>query len=230
MPLIEVKNLSKDFVVGKDRIRILKDINVDIDEKKFVILFGPSGCGKSTLLHTILGLEKPTSGTVTINNIKLETKSEDQLSDFRLNNIGIVYQRPDWVRSLNVLENLSFPLAVKGERKKERMDKALTLLKEFDLIDRAYFRPAELSGGQQQKVEIARALVNDPKILIADEPTGNLDTNSAAKVMDLFKNLNEKRNLTIIMVTHNMEYVQYASQTIYMRDGKVLSGTGQFLA
>ena len=229
-PLITIKNLNKEFPIGRDKIHILKDVSIDIDEDKFVILFGPSGCGKSTLLHTMIGLEKPTSGTVSIANIDLHDKTEDELSDFRLEKIGIVYQRPDWIRSLTVVENISFPLAVKGVSKNERVEKALKLLKQFDLVERAYFKPTELSGGQQQKVEIARALINDPEILVADEPTGNLDTNSAAKVMQMFKDLNEKHNLTIIMVTHNMEYVQYASQTVYMRDGKILSGTEQFLS
>lgn len=226
---IEVKNVIKDFRVGKEPIRILKNVSLQINKKQFAVLLGPSGSGKSTLLHTILGLEKPTSGRIKIGGVYIETKKPDELARFRLQRVGIVYQKSDWVRSLTVLENVAFPLAIIGVPKKKRLEKAMKLLKQFGMDVRANFKPTELSGGQQQKVQIARALINDPELLIADEPTGNLDTESAEKVMKTFKDLNEKNNLTIIMVTHNMEYLHFASQTIYLRDGKILSGTEQFL-
>jgi putative ABC transport system ATP-binding protein len=229
-PLIIVKNVIKEFRLGKEPVRILKDVSLEIQPEQFVIILGPSGSGKSTLLHTLLGLEHPTSGQVTIANERLDQKKPDDLARFRLNRIGIVYQKSDWIRSLTVLDNVAFPLAILGVKRKEREARALALLKQFDMDQRAKFIPSELSGGQQQKVQLARALVNDPSILIADEPTGNLDTESAEKVMQTFKRLNEEKKLTIIMVTHNMEYVHYASQTIYVRDGKVLSGTGTFLS
>ncbi|MFA6512261.1 MAG: ABC transporter ATP-binding protein [Patescibacteria group bacterium] len=227
-PIIEITNLIKEFHVGGEPIRILKDVSVSIDRGKFVILFGPSGSGKSTLLHSMLGLEKPTSGSVRIEDAYFEKMNPNEIARFRLAKIGIVYQRPDWIRSINVMENVAFPLAIKGVSRSKRNQKALDLLKSFKLEHRAYFEPTELSGGQQQKVEIARALITDPSIIVADEPTGNLDTESAENAMNLFKRLNEEKGITIIMVTHNMEYVSYASQTIYMRDGVILSGTGQF--
>ncbi len=229
-PLITVKNVIKDFRVGKEPIRILKDVSLEILPQQFVILLGPSGSGKSTLLHTLLGLEHPTSGLVSIAGERLDQKKPDDLARFRLRRIGIVYQKSDWIRSLTVLENVAFPLAIMGVRRKEREERAMILLKQFGMDVRANFRPTELSGGQQQKVQIARALVNNPSILVADEPTGNLDTESAERVMQTFKGLNEEKKLTIIMVTHNMEYVHYATQTIYVRDGKILSGTGTFLS
>lgn len=228
-PYIFAKNLIKEFHVGKEPIRILKDVSVEIQKQQFVILLGPSGSGKSTLLHTILGLEKPTSGQIKIDSISLQDKKPDQLARFRLSKIGIIYQRSDWIRSLNVQENVAFPLAIQGVKKNERNQRALELLKQFNMDHRAKFRPTELSGGQQQKVQIARALINRPEILVADEPTGNLDTESAEKVMQTFKDLNKNKKLTILMVTHNMEYLHFASQTIYIRDGKILSGTDQFL-
>ncbi|MFH1207332.1 MAG: ABC transporter ATP-binding protein [Patescibacteria group bacterium] len=229
-PLIIVKNVVKEFRLGKEPVRVLENVSLEILPEQFVILLGPSGSGKSTLLHTLLGLEHPTSGQVTIAGERLDLKKPDQLARFRLNRIGIVYQRSDWIRSLTVLDNVAFPLAILGIRRRERETRALALLKQFNMDQRAKFLPSELSGGQQQKVQIARALVNNPSILVADEPTGNLDTESAEKVLQTFKVLNEKKKLTIIMVTHNMEYIHYASQTIYVRDGKILSGTGTFLS
>ncbi|PIS40926.1 MAG: macrolide ABC transporter ATP-binding protein [Candidatus Kerfeldbacteria bacterium CG08_land_8_20_14_0_20_43_14] len=229
-PLITLKNVTKEFRFGKEPMRILRDVSLEIQPEQFAILLGPSGSGKSTLLHTLLGLEHPTSGQIIIANERLDLKKPDDLARFRLSRIGIIYQKSDWIRSLTVLDNVAFPLAILGIRRKEREARAMALLKQFGMDQRAKFIPSELSGGQQQKVQIARALVNNPTILVADEPTGNLDTESAEKVMQTFKKLNEEKKLTIIMVTHNMEYVHYASQTIYVRDGKVLSGTGTFLS
>ena len=148
----------------------------------------------------------------------------DQLARFRLKAYGVVYQRPDWIKALNVIQNISFPLAIANKLNQETVNKCNDLLKRFGLEDHANYAPAELSGGQQQKVEIVRSLVLDPEIIIADEPTGNLDTDSAEKVMNIFMGLNRDLKKTLIMVTHNIEYVRYATHTIYMRDGRVLEG------
>ncbi|MFH1598256.1 MAG: ABC transporter ATP-binding protein [Patescibacteria group bacterium] len=220
--IIVVEKLNKDFTVGKNEIRILKEVNVKIRPREFTVILGPSGCGKSTLLNTILGLESPTTGRVWVDGYELTDKKVDELCDYRLNKLGVVYQRPDWIKSLSVLQNTAFPLTIKGVPKKEREAKALKLLEQFDIADHAYYSPTELSGGQQQKVELARSLINDPSILVADEPTGNLDSESAEKVMEIFKKLNEEQKLNIIMVTHNIDYVRYATRTIYMKDGQIL--------
>jgi putative ABC transport system ATP-binding protein len=226
--IIVVEKLNKDFKVGKNNIRILKEINVKIRPHEFTVILGPSGCGKSTLLNTILGLERPTTGRIVVDGYDLSDKTVDDLCDFRLNKIGVIYQRPDWIRSLNVLQNTAFPMALRNAPKKEREEKAMELLKKFDIADHAYYSPTELSGGQQQKVELARSLINDPSILVADEPTGNLDSESAEKVMDIFKKLNEDNKLNVIMVTHNIDYVRYATRTIYMKDGQVLEKVASY--
>lgn len=223
-PIIELKNIIKEFRVGRTMIRVLKDISVKIFPEEFVIILGPSGSGKSTLLNTIIGLEIPTSGSVVVEGKDLTKMSLDQLAQFRLRSFGVVYQRPDWIRALNVVQNVAFPLAIASFSQGESNQKAHELLKRFGMDDHADYSPTELSGGQQQKVEIARSLIMDSNIIIADEPTGNLDTDSAEKVMGIFEGLRKDFHKTVIMVTHNMEYVRYATQTIYVRDGRVLTG------
>lgn len=223
-PIIEIKNLNKDFRVGKNYIRVLREINLAIWPRQFCVILGPSGCGKSTLLNSILGLERPTTGKIIVKGEELTRKKDDALARFRFNKFGVVYQRPDWIKSINVLQNVAFPLAISNIPKKEREERSWQLLKRFGIDDHAYYQPNELSGGEQQKVTIARALINNPAILIADEPTGNLDTDSAQRVLAIFKELNEQQKVTIIMVTHNLEYVSYATNTIYMKDGRILTG------
>ncbi|USN53613.1 MAG: ABC transporter ATP-binding protein [Candidatus Nomurabacteria bacterium] len=227
-PIIELKNIIKEFRVGKNTIRVLKDINARIEPQEFIIILGPSGSGKSTLLNTIIGLERPTSGQVLVANEDLTTLSSDKLAAFRLQNYGVVYQRPDWIKALNIVQNVAFPLAIANHSMTEAIPKAIELLKRFGMDDHAEYAPSELSGGQQQKCEIARSLIMDPDIVIADEPTGNLDTDSAERVMNIFTELREKDKKTVIMVTHNIEYVRYATHTIYVRDGRVLEGEQSF--
>ncbi len=229
-PLLEVVDVQKKFVVGKNVIHVLKDINISIYPEEFIVILGPSGSGKSTVLNTLLGLEPPTSGHVILGGIDLTTKKPDKISKIRYSKIGIVFQRPEWVRSLTVVQNVELPMAINNEDKKKRHEIAMQRLREIGMDDHADYFPTELSGGQQQKVTIARALVHDPGIIIADEPTGNLDSKSADRVMNLFKELNEKFKKTIILVTHNIDYVRYASSTIYIRDGRVIQGSEQFLS
>jgi putative ABC transport system ATP-binding protein len=223
-PIIELKNVIKEFKVGPTVIRVLKDISLKIYPEEFIIILGPSGSGKSTLINTIIGLEIPTSGTVMVEGKDLTKLSIDELATFRLTSYGVVYQRPDWIKALNVVENVAFPLAVANQPYPTSLKKAHELLQRFGLDDHASYSPVELSGGQQQKVEIARSLIMDSNIIVADEPTGNLDTDSAEKVMGIFEGLRTEMKKTIIMVTHNMEYVRYATHTIYVRDGRVLEG------
>lgn len=221
-PIIQVKNLHKSFKVGKNNIEILKDINLDIFEGEFVIILGPSGCGKSTLLNTLIGLEVPTSGQVKVRHQNLfDYRTEDQRSIFRRNNIGMVFQQSNWIKSLNVLENVEFPLRMSKFHRRQIKKRAANILDLLGMAEYAKYNPNELSGGQQQKVGMARALVSNPRIIVADEPTGNLDTITAADVMSVFKYINDESHRTIIMVTHNLDYEKYASKVVYMRDGKI---------
>lgn len=227
-PIIELQHVFKSFIVGKDNIAVLKDINLKVNQKEFIIILGYSGSGKSTLLNTILGLEPPTSGKIVINGEDITKISANKLARFRYRTYGIVFQRADWIRSLNVINNVAFPLAIVNTPRKKRMDLALKILNDIGIGDHANYYPTELSGGQQQKVCLARALITDPPIIVADEPTGNLDTDSAERVMQTFKDLNDNLQKTVIMVTHNVDYVRFGTRTIYIRDGKILEGTQSY--
>ncbi len=221
-PIISVNNLHKTFHVGKTDIEVLKNIDLDIYEGEFVIILGPSGCGKSTLLNTIIGLEAPTSGSVTIRkqNVFGNTTS-DQRSIFRRKNIGMVYQQSNWMQSLNVFENVEFPLRMTKLRNASIKKRAHNILDLMGMSEYEKYKPTELSGGQQQRVSMARALVTNPLIIVADEPTGNLDTITAADVMSIFKYINDESHRTVIMVTHNLDYEKYANKVVYMRDGAI---------
>lgn len=223
-PIIELKNVSKSFRLGRGgSVRVLKDINLAIYPREFVILLGPSGSGKSTLLNTMLGLEKPTTGEVFVRGRNITDLDADEMAEFRLRKFGVVYQRPDWIRSLNVRDNVALPLAIASIPRRYREDRATELLEKFDIGHRALYAPTELSGGQQQRASIARALINNPWIIMTDEPTGNLDSDAAERTMHIFKELNEESKRTVIMITHNIEYVHFATRTIYMRDGRILN-------
>lgn len=219
---VKIIDLNKTFRVGIQDVQILKKINLEIKVGDFAVIFGPSGCGKSTLLHVILGLEEPTSGKISILGQNLYSQwSEDERASFRKQNIGMVYQQPRWIRALNVVKNVAFPLSLLGEDKVARLTKAREMLKLVGMTEWAEYMPSELSSGQQQKVALARALITNPDILIADEPTGNLDYKSGQELMQILDNLNKKTNKTFLMVTHDLEYVKFAKTTIEMLDGQL---------
>lgn len=222
-PVIEVNDLYKDFEVGKGRVEVLKGINLKIYSGEFVIIFGPSGCGKSTLLNTLVGLETPTKGTVEVRGHDLYKMKADERATFRRKKYGIIYQQSNWIKSLNVLENVAFPLCVSGESDRKATQRARNLLHLFRLEEFERNLPTELSGGQQQRVSVTRALITNPWILIADEPTGNLDTISAADLMYALQFLNSELKRTVIMVTHNPDYEKYATAVIKMEDGQIKS-------
>lgn len=219
--VIDIRGITKVFRVKTQDVQVLKKINLEINEGAFSIIFGPSGCGKSTLLHIILGLEPPTTGTVHFFDFNFYAYTEDQRSEFRKNNVGMVYQQPNWIKSLTVLENVAFASSLLGFDKPKAKERAREVLKMVGMVGWADYLPTELSSGQQQKVSLARALVTDPKVIIADEPTGNLDYQSGVELMTLFKNL-ESQGKTIIMVTHNVENVDFATSVIQMFDGEVI--------
>jgi ABC-type lipoprotein export system ATPase subunit len=222
--LISVKNIEKNFLVGTQDVPVLKNISVDIKAEEFCVIVGPSGCGKSTLLHIILGLEEPTKGTVNFLQQDLYTnKDEDFRSVFRKKNIGMIYQQPNWIRSMTVLRNVAFPLLLLGMEETEAFAKAQKQLESVGLAEWSGYIPTELSSGQQQRIALARGLVNDPAVIIADEPTGNLDFDSGQAMMQLLFDLNQQQKKTIIMVTHDLEYLRFASSAIRLLDGKILA-------
>ena len=223
MPLIKIKSASVIYNERSDnQVNALLDASLEIESQEYVIIFGPSGCGKSTLLNVIAGLEKPTHGEIHIDNEDLNEMDADKLAKFHCTKIGMIFQAYNLLSSLSVRDNVILPQMFLGvNNRKNRRAKADKLLEKIGILGQADKIPGELSGGQQQRIGIARALINDQPILLADEPIGNLDSKSAQNVMDILKELNEKDKKTIIMVTHNPEYLDYAHRVFYMKDGKI---------
>lgn len=221
--ILKIKNVSKSFTVGKQQIQVIKDISFEVEDGDFLIIFGPSGCGKSTLLHTMLGLEPPTSGNIMMMDEDLYAgKSEDDRGDLRKKHIGMIYQQANWIKALNVIENVAFPLTLLGMENLDGIKKAMEKLEAVSMLNWANYQPTELSSGQQQRIAVARALVNNPQLIVADEPTGNLDFESGKAMMFLLSDLNQKMGKTIIMVTHDLEYLAYAKSAVSMLDGQVV--------
>jgi putative ABC transport system ATP-binding protein len=220
-PIIEFKGVYKSFKVGRGNVPVLKDISLEIFPGEFVIIFGPSGCGKSTLLNTLVGLEKPSLGKVLVRGEDLYSFDHDERTAIRRKKFGIVYQQPNWIKSLNVIENVAFPLCVMGKKEKDSLKRASNILNLFRLEEFLKSTPTELSGGQQQRVSVTRALITNPWVIVADEPTGNLDSVSAADLMYVFQFLNTESKRTVIMVSHNLAYEKYATKIIRMEDGKI---------
>jgi hypothetical protein len=217
--LIEIRGLKKYYKLGGNVIKALDGIDLDIEKGEFVALLGTSGSGKSTLLNMLAGLERPTKGTIKYGNISLTDLNEEQITKFRNLNIGFVFQSYNLLPYLSAWENVSLPLTFKGLNKEDRKKEAYKILKQVGLADRMDNRPNELSGGQQQRVSIARAFVGRPKIIFADEPTGNLDTKTSFEVMKLIKNITRENKQTFIMVTHDDEMTEFADKVLFMRDG-----------
>ena len=220
-PIITVSGLNKSYKVGKDNIPVLIDIDLEIFPGEFVVILGPSGCGKSTLFNTIIGLEPPTTGQVKVHGHNIYNLDEDNKILFRQKNFGVVHQQSNWIKALNVIENVALPLDAVGCHYRRSLDRAKSSLSMFGLDGYAKYKPTELSGGQQTKVAVCRALIASPSIIMADEPTGNLDTVSAVGVMKQFETLNKDFKNTIIMITHNPVYVEYATKVVNMMDGKI---------
>ncbi len=221
--IISTTDIEKKFHVGSQDIHILKGISISITKGDFVVIFGPSGCGKSTLLHIILGLEPPTSGSVNILGQELYSlPNEDARSAFRKSHIGMVYQQPNWIKSLTVIENVGFPMLLLGKAKDITTARASEVLKQVGMLEWANYRPTDLSSGQQQRIALARALVTDPEIIIADEPTGNLDYEGGQMLMQMLRDMSLKQGKTVVMVTHDLDYIKYAQSAIHIFDGKLM--------
>jgi putative ABC transport system ATP-binding protein len=222
-PIILISNLCKLYTMEGDVVvKALDDVSLDIMKGNFVITMGPSGSGKSTLMQILGGLDRPTSGVVNVDGFSIHEMDEREIAIYRRKKIGFVFQSFNLLPTMNALENVALPLRLNGIPKKERMQRASQLLAQVGLSDRLYHRPTELSGGQQQRIAIARALANDPPIILADEPTGNLDSNSGELVMELLKDLN-KNGKTIFVVTHDPRMERYADQVVRMFDGRIVT-------
>ena len=220
MSLVELRNVSKIYHLGGEEIRALDDLNLDIEAGEFISIIGPSGSGKSTLMHILGCLDTPTRGTLKLDGTEIQNASKKELARIRNQKIGFVFQFFNLLPRLNVLQNVELPMIYSGVSSRERQERSMAALKLVDLENRARHRPLQLSGGQQQRVAIARALVNNPKIVFADEPTGNLDSHTGEAILTLFRKLSEEGR-TIALVTHDPEIAAVTPRRIEIRDGKV---------
>lgn len=220
--IIEAKGIRKSFVDGTDVTEVLKGISFSVEEGEFVAIMGRSGAGKSTLLYQLSLLDVPTEGSIALTGKVVDALSLDEKTQFRLHTLGYVFQDYSLLPELTAIENIMVPLLMQGLSKKTAEGRALEALKSVNLEARKDNTPAELSGGEQQRVSIARAITHKPKILFADEPTANLDSFSSKTVMDIFKKLNKEEGLTIVMVTHELEYGKLADRIIRLSDGKIV--------
>lgn len=218
---VRTVELVKEFKMGKTIVSALKGVSFSIDEGSFFSIIGPSGSGKSTLLNLIGGLDKASRGKILVDSVDLAELNERELAQYRLKNVGFVFQFFNLVPTLTALKNVELPLVFAGVASRQRHLKAEEVLASVGLGNRLSHKPTELSGGEQQRVSMARALINEPQIILADEPTGNLDTQTGQEIMQLLGRLNTKGGKTIILVTHDLEVAQYADQIVHLRDGMV---------
>jgi len=219
--VVEAINLKKTYMLGKVPVEALRGVNLKVEEGEFISILGPSGSGKSTLLNLIGALDKPTDGKVLIDNVDVSTLNENELAGLR-RKIGFVFQFFNLIPRLTALQNVELPMAIAGLGREDRRRRAAELLEIVGLADRMNHKPTELSGGEQQRVAIARALANNPRFLLMDEPTGNIDSKNAYEIIQLIKRLNREKGVTIIMVTHDQQLAAEADRTAYMLDGLIV--------
>jgi putative ABC transport system ATP-binding protein len=222
MPLIEMTSITKNYEMGEAMVHALRGIDLRVDGAEFLAIVGPSGSGKSTLMNLVGCLDRPSSGEYYLDGKKVDDLGDDQLARIRNKSIGFVFQTFNLLPRTNCLHNVELPLLYSSVSRKERENSALAILERVGLGDRIYHNPNELSGGERQRVAIARALVNDPTIVLADEPTGNLDSKTGSEIMAIFSELN-KEGKTIVLVTHERYIAEYSRRVIYLKDGKVVS-------
>jgi len=221
MSLIEIKNIKKNFIQGEITVEALRGINLEIETGEFTAIVGPSGSGKTTLLNLIGALDKPTSGEVVIDSQHISSLTKNELSDFRLYKIGFVFQAYNLIPVLTALENVEYTLMLQNISKQERKDRAMKLFEEMDMANLSHRFPRELSGGQQQRVAVARALVTSPRVVLADEPTANLDSDTAHKLLDIMSSMGEKTHTTFLFSTHDQKVMDRAKRLIKIRDGLI---------
>ncbi len=229
MALLELRNVSKIYHTGGEEIRALDDVSLDLQNGEFISIIGPSGSGKSTLMHILGCLDSPSRGEVRLDGVDISRASAGQLAKVRNCTIGFVFQSFNLLPKLNVLQNVELPMVYAGMGGRQRRERAMESLRQVDLAHRVKNRPNQLSGGQQQRVAIARALVNDPKIILADEPTGNLDTHTGELILNLFRDLS-RQGRTVILVTHNPEIAAVTPRRIEIRNGKIAEKVDERLA
>ena len=220
MPLVELRNVSKIYQLGEEEIRALDDVSLDIEAGELISIIGPSGSGKSTLMHILGCLDSPTKGTIQLDGVMIQNATARELASMRNRKIGFVFQFFNLLPKLNVVQNVELPMIYSGISAKERRERAMMSLESVDLANRAKHRPSQLSGGQQQRAAIARALVNNPRIVFADEPTGNLDSHTGEAILNLFRRLSTEGR-TIVLVTHDPEIAAVTPRRIEIRDGKI---------
>lgn len=219
--MIELLDVYKVYKTQFYEVHALNGVTMRIEKGEFVAIMGPSGSGKSTLLHLIGCLDKPSSGEVVINGIETSKLSDNELTKLRRDTIGFIFQQYNLIQTLTALENVELPMIFRGVPKEERRKRALELLRQVGIEEIANRKPNEMSGGQQQRVAIARAMANDPKILLCDEPTGNLDSKTGRQVMEIIKRMNEEKEVTVVLVTHDLSLADYADRIVRIKDGRI---------
>jgi putative ABC transport system ATP-binding protein len=225
MQIVSTENLTKIYGTGEAAVTALNDINLSIQEGEFVAVMGPSGCGKSTLLHLLGGLDRPTRGSVRIHDADLTTLSDDRLTELRRKQIGFIFQFFNLIPVLDAVANASLPLVLDGVRQPEANARAEEWLRRMGLADRLHHRPDQLSGGQQQRVAVARALAHDPALVLADEPTGNLDSRAGDEIAALLRRISTEWGRTILMVTHDPRIAAYSDRIVFLKDGTIVDET-----
>jgi len=222
MEIIRLEDVEKTYQLGKVDLTVLKGVSLVVEKGSFVAIMGPSGSGKSTLLHMVGALDTPTKGKVYIAGQDISQLSEDELSQIRGRTIGFVFQQFNLLHNLTALENVTLPMVFQGMGEKERRERGIKLLSSFGLEERLNHRPNELSGGERQRIAIARSLANNPEVIVADEPTGNLDSVTGKKIMDILVDLHKKEKKTIIVVTHDSNIADYTEKKIRVKDGEIV--------
>jgi putative ABC transport system ATP-binding protein len=226
MEVVKIENVARIYQIGKVETQALRGVNLSIENGEFTALVGPSGSGKTTLLQMIGCLDQPTSGRVIINNKDVTTLNRNQRADMRRGTIGFIFQFFALIPTLTAYENVEMPLLLNGHTPRERKERAMELLKAVDLADRANNRPDQLSGGQQQRVAVARALASKPTLILADEPTANLDTENGKQVMEIMQRLNKETGVTFVFATHDPRVIAYAKRVVTLRDGLIVENNG----
>jgi putative ABC transport system ATP-binding protein len=221
--MVEVQNVYKSFQLGSQTVEVLKNINLTINKGEFISIMGPSGSGKSTLLYLMGGLDQVTRGAICVNGVEIEKLNDEAESRMRRNDIGFVFQAYNLIDNLTLEENILLPALLEGKKRKDVLPKAEALMERVGILKRREHTPKELSGGEQQRTAIARALINDPAVLFADEPIGNLDSKSGTGVLELLRDINQEKGITILMVTHSEESTRYGNRIIRLRDGEIVA-------
>ncbi len=225
MKIVETENLTRIYGSGEAQVNALDGVSLHVETGEFVAVMGPSGCGKSTLLHMLGGLDRPTNGVVKIEGKDISSLNDDELTDLRREHIGFIFQFFNLIPTLTALDNTALPLVLGGTKPADAQSKAMEWLKKLEVADRSTHRPEELSGGQRQRVAIARSLVTDPALILADEPTGNLDSKAAGEFATLLREIVDRWERSILLVTHDPRISSYADRIVYMKDGRISEQT-----